>query len=299
MTNSNADNKNKKKSLNPIFFGILAFVLILGAMIFNAVREAVSPMLFPPAYKIAFDKGVALAKTDQAAGIQMMEAALAECEKSKDNGDAKASLFYRYGVWNFNEVGLPNRFAIAKKAYTTAQELTSNMTTKAMSFTMMANCDYYSGVVGDAEKNADAALKCRHSGGSDDPGSMWCTLEAAGRAYMNAGHYDKAIKAFSEGLEQARKENLFKGTAATESTRFLACAYALAGKRDLADATFLETIKTDDQLLGVGNSDSDLAIVDYARTLKKTGDLETAQKLISRLDSPRKMDDYEPGWQAM
>lgn len=94
-------------------------------MIFNTFREAVAPMLFPPAYKIAFDKGVVLAKTNRPEGIKMMESALLECEKIKASGDAKGSLFYRYGVWNFNEVGLPNRFAIAKKAYVASEALTS------------------------------------------------------------------------------------------------------------------------------------------------------------------------------
>jgi tetratricopeptide (TPR) repeat protein len=295
---NNAADKSKKKSLNPILFGILAFVLICGAMIFNVLREICATKLFPPAYKVAFNKGYDRAKENRAEGIKMMEAALADGDKVKNDAETRGNLYYKYGCWNFNEHGLPQRFGRAKTAFAKCVNISSDITIKAMALGLMSDCDYYSGVVADGEKNVEQAWAYRNSGACNDPLSMLCTMAAMGRAYMNAGHYDKAVKTWSDALSLAKKTNDQRADYVDVSTQ-LACAYAASGDREHGDAQFVDSLKYSDEHGGIGNRGSEEAIIDYTRVLQKCGDTQSAQKLATRLDNPSELSETGPRWTAI
>ena len=280
-------------------FGVLAFVLICFAMVFNVLRESLAPMLFPAPAKVAFNKGFDLAKQNRAEGVRLMEAALADADNSKADASLRANLYYKYGCWNFNEKGLPNRFVKAKKAFARSLELTDNITSKAMTLGLMSDCDYYSGGVGDAVKNAEQALKYRDSGANNDPPSRLSTLGALGRAYMSAGLYDKAVKNYADAMPLARQSDQQLPGSYADNCAQLACAYALSGDRKNGDAQFVEAIAYADAHGDIGNRDSEDAIVGYTRALQKTGDSESAQKLITRLDNPRELESHDPHWTAI
>jgi tetratricopeptide (TPR) repeat protein len=229
-----------------------------------------------------------------------MEAALEDCEKSSGGNNEKAKLFYDYGVWNFNSIALPNRFATAKKAYARCVALTDSNDRKAMALEMMADCDYFAGTAAaDSEKNGEQAWKYRHEpGGNQDPAALWGTVEAMGRAYMVCGHYDKAAAAFKQAMDMAEKNNLWKGDAAPQSAGDLACAYALQGDRQSGDKTFFDSIERYDKLIGACSEPAERVIAAYARALMKTGDQESAAKLVSRLDDPDSLNNIGPFFKA-
>jgi len=297
-TTTDGNNSKKSKRMSPILFGVLIFVLMLVGMIVNSFGACVWSAAFPPAWRVAFNQGMKRAKVNRPEGIKMMEAALAECEKSSDGHDEKAKLFYDYGAWNFNEKGLPNRFAISKKSYARCVALTDNKDRKAMALQMMANCDDYAGIAGDGEKNADEAWKMRQEDGNTNPAALWGTIEAMGRAHIRAGHYDQAIPSFKQAQEMADKANLGEGIHAAQSTGDLACAYALDGNRELGDKTFLEAIQRYDKIDGACNASSERTIAEYARALKQAGDVESAKKLAAKLDNPETLDDIGPFFDA-
>ena len=104
-----------------------------------------------------------------------------------------------------------------------------------------------------------------------------------GRAAMDAGDYKKAENAFSAAYETFHRTEGAGAYRGEECKNYLACVYALEGKRQLADKTFIDNIAVLDEKYSVG---FDVLIGAYVRALKKTGDVAAANLLATRLEDP-------------
>jgi tetratricopeptide (TPR) repeat protein len=275
--------KPGKKPISPIWMGVIAFVVITGAMLANIVRECVVGHMFKPAWYTAFGQGEELAKSDKPAGIEQMEEAVAASDKVSGAFEDKLDICRRLANWYAWDDQYDGCRRLYLKALDYARQ-TNNMISVADVYADLALAQHHCKVIGDAEQNADKAivLKSREIGA--DHANMGWIYGADALAATDAGHYKKAEERWQDVIRVSTKSNRNNGQCIIEATNGLACTLARAGQRQQADQTFLSNIKAADTLLGIGHDDIDSMICDYARALKASGDERSAKLLLTRME---------------
>ena len=282
MSNSAGGAAKKKRAIHPVLLGVIVFVVMCGAILFNMFREAVLSRVFAPQWSKDFQKHNELAKTDKAAGIKAMEQDYAIGAATKGDIGEKMHATHELALW----YQWTDRYDESRKKYLESAELARQLKSVPLDESnVLAECallDHYNGKVKDGEALAERALQLKLKElGPDHEQDGWVQTSVAVAA-MDAGHYPRAEKAWSEAVRVESKTKRHKGLAYIDATNGLACCYALEGKRELADKTFIDNIKDADSRWGIGNASTETIIADYARTLRQTGDLKSAELLMTR-----------------
>ena len=280
--------KPVKKPINPILLGVIVFVVISGAILANVVRECVVEQMFKPAWYNAFQQGNELAKNDKSAGIEKMEQAVLASEADKGGTYDKIAILRDLANWYCWD----DNYTDCRKNYLKALNLalpTKDGVAIADVYAALALAQHHCKVVGDAEENADKAIALKSKAIGADHENMGWVYGADALTATDAGHFKKAEDRWQDVLRVGKKSNP-NGQCVIEANIGLACTLARAGQRQLADQTFLSSIKAADSLLGVGHEDIDSMICDYARALKASGDELSAKLLLTRMEDE---DSYE------
>jgi hypothetical protein len=277
---------NAKKRVHPLLLATGAVVMILLAMFCNLVWEMVGPRLFAPSFMTKFSNGRALAANDAKAGQKMMLEAIAESEKKDGEFQAKRAVNFDYGSWLFNQTQLPNHYALAHQYYEKSVPFAKRAQMadqEALALSLMSECDYYQNIVRDGLPKAEEAVQIKKRINIGE-GPIADATSIMGRAAMDAGDLKKAEDAFSFAYETFHRTEGPASYRAEGCKNYLACVYALEGKRELADKTFIENMAALDEKVSVGSRAADEMTGDYVRALKKTGDLAAAKLLATRLE---------------
>jgi tetratricopeptide (TPR) repeat protein len=277
---------------------VIVFVVISGAILANAVRECVVNQMFKPAWYTAFQQGNELAKSDKPAGIEKMEQAILASDADKGGTYDKIAInrdLANWFCWDDN-------YDDSRKYYLKALNLalpTKDGVAIADVYADLALAQHHLKVVADAEENADKAITLKSRVIGADHENMGWVYGADALAATDAGHYKKAEDRWQDVLRVSKKYNRNNGQCVIEANIGLACTLARAGQRQLADQTFLSNIKAADSLLGVGHEDIDSMICDYARALKASGDVLSANLLLTRIEDEDSYKNDKPRYYSL
>lgn len=272
-----------KKPINPILLGVIVFFVMIGALFFNLFREYFADKLFAPQWARDFNSAAEYAKNDRDGGIARMEKALAEGEKTPNDFGRKMSSSKTLAEWYESA----DRNDDAKKSFLKGADYAVKAGGMPLeNSNCLAELSLLEHRIGDKEGEAHAqkALDVKLKQVKPDHEWVgWVQIALALNA-TDAGHYEKAEKAWNEAIHIESRLDRHEGQVYFNAVNGLACTYALEGKRELADKTFFDNIRAADKRYEVGSWRTDQMIVDYARALRKAGDEKSAQLLLTRIE---------------
>ncbi len=285
----------KKRAMHPILLGAIVFVVMCGAILFNMFREVVSSKIFAPQWFKEFE--VAANEKDKSRKVKAMEAAYAIGEKTPGSFPEKTRACYSLALW----YEWTDRYEEARKRFLESADFAQKSQLpldESNALSEIALLDHYAGKVKDGEQLAEKSLQIKIKEVGPDNELVGWVQSALAIAAQDAGHLARAEKAWLEAVRIEGRTKRRNGYPYIDANISLACCYALEGKRELADKTFIDNIKAADSKWGVGNESTESLIAKYACALKKTGDLKSARLLFSRTsdfdtydsDAPQKLE---------